>query len=165
MYDSWEVLSIPAGLPGTAATLSKMADLVRAAQLAPVTRSTALQLLERRRPRSTAAGCADLNRWVGHHMAWINEPNETLVRPEWMLEEIAAGRKPWGDCDDAAMLVSSLNMARGLPVRMRAVYDPENPEFAHVFGEVQADGYWLISDPSAPGVVPPFGWASMIVNV
>lgn len=161
MFNSWEVLDIPSGTPGTEATLQKMRELVAADQLEAIVRETALTLLNRWRPESTAAGVDYFRRWVRRHVALINEPIEMLHRPAWMLRAIQEGPPwPWGDCDDVTMLAAALYLAVGLPTRLTAVRPAGGTDFVHVFPEVFFENAWFVADPVSDRI-PPADWDTL----
>lgn len=140
-----------------------MAELTREAQLDPITRATAVNLIGRSRHPIDFA--ARVTRWVRRRMLLIDEPVEMLHRPEWVLGEMARARRVVGDCDDAAMLAGALVTALGIPVAYVATWDPETPEDGHViFAAADPDGQWFEFDPTSPARVPA-DWAREVVYV
>lgn len=164
MFNSWEVLQIPNGQAGIEATLEQMAMLVRDAQTDPITRTTALGLLNRSRSRTIAMGVRMAELFVRRTLQLINEPVELLQPPAWLLSQAAAGIPTWGDCDDAAMLVAALILAMGVPVRFHAVWPVDIGGDGHVFTEALDGRFWRRADPTTTLTVPP-GWASLVWDI
>jgi len=140
-----------------------MVALVQAAQLEPITRETVLGLLNRMAPSRTEQGVRYMAAWCRQNMRLINEPFEILQPPAWLLEEIASGRRPWGDCDDMTMLLSSLTVGAGLHTQIVAIRPPDDPEFRHVFPEVWLDGFWIPMDATSRRY-PPADWERLAVE-
>lgn len=141
-----------------------MAELVRAAQLEPITREMALSFLNSWRPRRTVDAVGRLRAWICRHMGLVNEPVEILHAPVWMLAEIQAGRRVWGDCDDAAMLVGTLGLALGLPARFVAIRPAGSADYVHVFTELFFDQAWRPVDTTSRRQ-PPADWERMILEI
>jgi len=165
VFDFWEVREIPEGPAGTLETLNAMAELVRGSLLDPITRETGLHLLTMWRPGDARLGVSRITRWVRQHMAYVNEPIETLHGPAWMLATIEAQGRVWGDCDDAAMLTATLGLSCGLAARLVAIRPPNTEDFVHVFSELgTVSDRWFVSDPTSRRP-PPRDWERMVVQI
>lgn len=73
------------------------------------------------------------------------EEHEVLRTVPWMVEHGFEG-----DCDDMAIMGSSLTKSIGFPSRLTAIkpYNPE--EFEHVFCEARIGSEWIPIDPTVP---------------
>lgn len=147
----YKVRTIGSGPSGTRQTLHVMAELTNAAQLEPITRHTALQILGLN--RTPAEFAESVRHWVRRHMTLVDEPVEMISRPEWMLAH-RGRRRLVGDCDDAAVLAGTLILALGIPVRYVAVGAPGEP-YSHVFPEAHVNGRWESYDPTSNYAAPP----------
>jgi len=148
---------------GTQKTLETMRDLTLASVEDPIVRTIALGIW------STSKG--DVLRYAGKVRAWIqqrvgfvHEYPEQLHRPEWMLREIASGRRVFGDCDDMSMLSAALLLALGNNVRFTAVKPKGTVEFIHVFTELWFKDTWYMLDCTADEI-PPGEWELLQVEV
>ncbi len=158
-----QTLQLPEGVAGTQQTLEAMRELTTAAQLDPIVRSIALQLWRRggERPYETASL---VRRFVRSRVGFVMEPVEMLHPPGWMLRQVAAGGRPYGDCDDMAMIAGALLVALGIPVRFTAVKPAGDDDYVHVFAEMFDRGTWYMVDPTA-SQVPPGTWDVLRVEV
>jgi transglutaminase-like putative cysteine protease len=156
-------LQLPEGVAGTQRTLEAMRELTAAAQLDPIVRSFALQLWRGagERPYETASL---VRRFIRSRVGFVLEPVEMLHRPEWMLRQVAAGGRPYGDCDDMAMIAGALLTALGIPVRFAAVKPAGDDDYIHVYAEMFDGGTWYVVDPTA-SQVPPGTWDVLRVEV
>jgi hypothetical protein len=83
--------------------------------------------------------------------SFVGEPDEMLMTPSRMMDELDARSMIFGDCDDVAMLIAALAISIGLQARFRAVFESEDGYFQHVFAEVKLpDERWIEIDPTAP---------------
>lgn len=140
-----------------------MAELTNAAQLDPVTRTLALQLWKGAGERAYAMGSL-VRRFVRSRVGFVLEPIEMLHPPDWMLHQIRIGQRPYGDCDDMAMIAAALLVAVGIPVRFAAVKPAGEEEFIHVFVEMFDKGRWYAVDPTA-NQIPPGEWDFLRLDV
>lgn len=107
---------------------------------------------------------ARVRQFIKARVGFVLEFPEQLHRPEWMLGEIAAGRRVYGDCDDMSMLSAALLMVLGIPVRFAAVKPAGDPDYMHVFTEMFFEGDWRMVDCTADQV-PPGLWDVLRVEV
>lgn len=91
--------------------------------------------------------------WTRRSVMLIDEPVEIIQRPEWMIAELADNRRVFGDCDDVAVLIATLYVAIGLPVRLVAIRGSGDVHFVHVFPEVFL-GQWWVADATVEGRIP-----------
>ncbi len=85
--------------------------------------------------------------FVVNHCRYVHDPVglELLKTPNVSLELIEVGSSPAIDCDDAAILIGSLNMSIGIPYALRAVSFDD--EYSHVYGLVYIkDKGWIPAD-------------------
>lgn len=136
---------IPGGLRGTEVTLRRMADLVHGAVWQ--TRQKALELVQG--SKDTRDFVAVVRNFVRLHVTVVDEPDEILHSPVYMLGQIERLGRAYGDCDDVAMLVAALLNGLGVPARFRAVNRTDGGSFAHVFTEWYDPGTgWVAEDPT-----------------
>ena len=142
----YEHYEIPCCRTGTIATLNLMAELVHTALRDPIVRQKTLELV------SGSTGPADLaqsvNRFIRLYVTIVDEPDELLHRPEWMIRRIEEKGRTFGDCDDAAMLSAALLAAAGIPVRFKAVGPQPDGSMEHVFTEWSGRSGWTAIDPT-----------------
>lgn len=95
-----------------------------------------------------------LFRWVRRNIRYTRDPVrvETLHTPRRMLLVRA------GDCDDMTILLGSMLMSTGHPVRLALVgFRPERPHaYSHIYPEVRVGRRWVAADATMPR---PLGWA------
>lgn len=147
---------IPEGDAGTRKTLSVMARMVNEYKKHPQIIKLARQIVRSCPVRRFDCEAEHLFRWVRDNMRWVRDVYgvETLATPIRVLE------MGGGDCDELSILLASLYMAIGFPVKFIAVAN--NPKykqsFSHVFVAVDltGDGDWVSADPSNPSAE--FGW-------
>ncbi len=115
-------------------------------------------------PRDAARNIAA---YVRNNVTLVDEPDELLVDPTLMLEEIETRGVTHGDCDDAAMLVAALLRSIGLPVRFKAVQATPDGSFGHVFTEYLLTdedwSRWVPLDTTIP-MIPIYGTGDYIVQ-
>jgi transglutaminase-like putative cysteine protease len=112
-----------------------MAALVRDAAHQPIVREAALPLVGGPWSTDTAQLLEAIDQFVRANMTLVDEPEELIQRPEWLVAQIRSRQPVYGDCDDATVLGLSLASALGVPCRIVAIRRAEDPEYSHVFGE------------------------------
>lgn len=151
---SLKVETIPGGRGGTAYTLSRMAELTRESFW--YARRKALEIVRGAADNRDFARAVDS--FIRLQMMIVDEPDELLHAPEFLLRQIESQGRTFGDCDDAAMVVASLMTGIGIPVRFKAVNPSGDGSFSHVFAEwYDAGAGWVALDPTIPHypVYPP----------
>lgn len=145
---------IPAGEPGTDATLRTIGRLVKAALRDPRIRHLALDILRQRNADSIQplSSIRAIYNWIKANIRYVLDPInvETVQAPEVTLELGA------GDCDDHAALLAALCMSVGIPVRF-VVLGSSPSTFEHIYPEAQANGKWVPADTASAlpfGIVP-----------
>ncbi len=100
-----------------------------------------------------------LFQWVQRNIRYTRDifRVELLHTPRRMLELRA------GDCDDMTILLGSMLLSTGHPVRLALTgFRPTRPHvYSHIYPEVQVDGRWIACDatmPHALGWAPPALW-------
>jgi len=147
---------IPGGYLGTAATISKMRDLVTQGKRDFRVRK-ALGRIVRGCPskdyhcyaKAIHAFCRDEIRYV------FDPQNVELVESPWSILESGIA-----DCDSICVLAAALYEQAGFPTRFVTIKaDGKKPDtFSHVFVEVKVPGKgWMGSDCTQPG--RDFGWS------
>jgi transglutaminase-like putative cysteine protease len=112
-----------------------MAELVREGAREPIVREMALPLVGGPWSSDTADLVGAIENFVRDTMTLVDEPEEFIQRPEWLLDEVRNRRQIYGDCDDATVLSLSLAATLGLPCRIVAIRPASALDYAHVFGE------------------------------
>lgn len=161
---TYNIFEIPEGPAGTEETLAAMADLVMLAQLEPITRSTAIRILNASMARDRLQYGKAVWRWVRRRVRLLDEPFELIQPPPFLLGQLQKKRTCDGDCDDATTLAAALIFAIGVPVRLVAVRPAGAADFIHVFCEMLAGGDWWAVDPTV--VQQPGGlWDRLVMEV
>ena len=128
-------IELPQGRQATIETMAIMAERVRWAASTEQVRDAAIDLIQ----GVYCSGPADYVRAVDAFCRrWImviDEPDEILICPLKMLDDIKAGRAA-GDCDDTSMIAAALLSAIGIQCRFKAISPSrEFGHFQHVFVE------------------------------
>lgn len=87
--------------------------------------------------------------WVKNNTRYLKDPHgtELLHSPLVILDQIEAGEKFSGDCDDSSVFVLSLLKSIGFPVALRIAAYKKNGNFQHVYGLVNIQGQWIPVEP------------------
>jgi transglutaminase-like putative cysteine protease len=149
------LMGLPDGIAGTRSTLFMMRDIIRVdAKTVPI-RQLAVSLTQGLKQKDWSAEVAALFYFVRDKIRYIRDirGTETLHNSAMILQNRA------GDCDDKAILLSSLLRAIGYSVRLVAVGFKSANSCEHVFIETRAGdtGSWVALDPTmnvAPGWSP-----------
>lgn len=89
--------------------------------------------------------------YLRKHFTYLPEEIETLVAPEYMLLNLENNGKVSGDCDDISTLQAAIYKALNIPVKFTAIRsERDNPNYDHVFVEVQVKGMWVPYDVTTP---------------
>jgi transglutaminase-like putative cysteine protease len=80
----------------------------------------------------------------------VNEPEELLITPERMIDDINAQGWTAGDCDDVALLSAVLLVILGFQVRFRATGIKSDGGYQHVYVEALLGGEWFPVDATIP---------------
>lgn len=149
------VLRVPRGRRGTLVTAGLVARLIREGARDFYVRQKAIEIFRSRGVRAKdrlGEACA-LFDWVRSHIRYTRDIYrvELLHTARRMLELRA------GDCDDMTILLGSMLMATGHPVRLALVgFRPDRPHaYSHIFPEVFVGGRWTPIDATMPH---PIGW-------
>lgn len=140
---------IPGGDAGAFATLAQMRQLVRKAQLDPLTREVATSIIRYESPRDGGGQARALREWLATHLQFTKDPRglELLQEPRAMLQVIVERYAVQGDCDDAAILGAALATAVGLPARFRVMaFGAPDAPYQHVVTDVLTPQGWLDFD-------------------
>jgi len=137
---------IPAGDPGTRATVGVMIQLITAASMHPDIRDMAYTIMRPDKLKPTTSIYA-LREWLRLVMPLVRDPitAEALTDPVAALYRIQLDGRAPGDCDDVAMLGAALALSVGFRTRLVVVgfkgtgpltaLDSLDP-FLHIWAEV-----------------------------
>lgn len=155
------VRHIPNGTAGIAATLNEMAKLARAGRRDPEIRKLAFKIIRHVPARDWDGELGALHSWVRDHIRYVHDPVDTLGASKTRgVEYLAIPRETIihcaGDCDEHAVVLSSLLGSIGHPSKFVAV-GLHGRDFSHVFVESPtAKGNWIPAETTEPVRL---GWA------
>jgi hypothetical protein len=147
---------VPKGRSGSLVTAGMIADLILAGAKDFRVRQHAIQVFRTAgvRPKDRLGEVQALFRWVQRHIRYTRDilRVETLHTARRMLQLRA------GDCDDMTILLGSMLLSTGHPVRLAlAGFGPHRPHsYSHIYPEVLVNGCWIPADATMPY---PLGWA------
>ena len=129
--------SIPSGVAGIRATLSKMRVLTRDAKKALSIRMKAVSLVSHLAQKDFKSEVRAIHAFVRDHIRYVKDVSgvELLHTPEKLLE---IGQ---GDCDDKSMLVAALLESIGHQTRFVAISNAPS-KFCHVYVETKIGQNW-----------------------
>ena len=88
-----------------------------------------------------------IDAFVRSHYRYRDEAEEIVRTPQFMVHDLDRIGYMEGDCDDVATLYAAFGRALGYPARLVAIrYNPQNPNFEHVFTEILDAGEWITFD-------------------
>jgi transglutaminase-like putative cysteine protease len=147
----------------TAGTLNVMRDIVRAYKTHPDIRQKATDLTRYLESKDWTGEVRALWEFVKNQVRYVRDIAgvETVYTPDVTLQQMS------GDCDDKAVLLSSLLQAIGHPVRLVAVgFQPG--DFSHVYPETLIGQTWVPLETTEPvnmGWSPPGVVSRMVKNI
>jgi transglutaminase-like putative cysteine protease len=147
---------VPSGPRGTLVTARLIADLIRSGAKDFYVRQKAIQIFRERGvpARDRFGEVRALFEWVHDNIRYTRDifRVELLHSARRMLELRA------GDCDDMTILLGSMLVSTGHPVRLvLAGFRPDRPHvYSHVYPEVHVGRRWIAIDASTDR---PIGWA------
>jgi|SRR6478609_4198055 len=156
---------IPKGRPGTMKTAAIIASMIRAGAKDFYVRQRAIGIFREANVPAKArrAEVEALFRWVQKNIRYTRDifRVELLHTPRRMLELRA------GDCDDMTILLGSMLLSTGHPVRLALTgFRADRPHhYSHIFPEAQVAGRWIPLDATMPhpsGWEPPSRWKRTI---
>jgi transglutaminase-like putative cysteine protease len=131
-------------------TVQMMAHLAGRGACDPRIRAMAASIAADAGVRDVRAQIAAFRWWLVTHFRFIPDPvlAETLHEPLVMFQAIDETGTFEGDCDDAAILASTLAASVAIRSRFCVLAFGEIEEFAHIYCELQdpATGEWLEMD-------------------
>lgn len=153
-----ERISIPDGVAGTAATVTRMQDLVAAGKRDFRIRELVGKLVRECSKKDYACyGQACFN-YCRDQIQYVYDPTGVeLLESPWRLPPEYGG-SGIADCDSICILLASMFEAMGFPARFVTIRaDKSRPdEFSHVFVETKIPGHgWMGADATMP---EEFGW-------
>ncbi len=130
--------SIPAGVAGIKATLSRMRLLTRDAKKTLPIRMKAVELVAALQQKDFAGEIRVIHSFVRDKIRYVKDVSgvELLHTPEKLLE---IGQ---GDCDDKSMLVAALLESIGHQTRFVAISNAPN-KYCHVYVETKYGNSWV----------------------
>lgn len=136
--DNVFLAELPSGQQGTLATLKIMKAVIKKAKRDFRFRKLALDIVTNVNGKNWLGEAAAIQKWVRDNIRYVKDIRgiETIATPENTLE--------WrqGDCDDHAILVSTLLESIGHPTRLMAVgFRPG--KFVHVYVETKIGSRWI----------------------
>lgn len=144
---SYHLSGLPPGKRGTEKTLRAMADFVRASTFQPTIVDHARQIASKGSPHDVRSQVTAIFNHVLHCLFYINDP----VNVEWIQD--AAHTTGFGDCDDAAVLISSYCACIGVVCEFVVCgFDPSDSSYEHVWTQAYIEptqfdkGGWLDLD-------------------
>jgi transglutaminase-like putative cysteine protease len=151
-------INLPLGKAATEETLRIMSEIVRYAATTERLRYAAIDMIRGlycSSPRDYVQAVAIFCR---QRVMLIHEPDEILIDPVKMLDDMEAGNAA-GDCDDISMIAAALLTAIGIECRFKAVFPAEAGHYQHVFVEYRfaSNQAWMPLDLTISGtpVYPP----------
>jgi len=147
---------VPGGPSGTLVTARLIAELIREGAKDFYVRQKAIQIFRERGvpPKDRFGEVLALFEWVHDNIRYTRDifRVELLHSARRMLELRA------GDCDDMTILLGSMLVSTGHPVRLvLAGFRRNRPHvYSHVYPEVNVNGRWIAIDASTDR---PIGWA------
>lgn len=147
---------VPRGTPGTLVTAGMIGRLIREGAKDFLVRQCAIEIYRRAgvRPKDRMGEVQALFDWVRRNIRYTRDifRVETLHSARRMLDLKA------GDCDDMTILLGSMLVATGHPVRLALVgFRPDRPHvYSHIYPEVNVRNRWIPIDAT---VNRPIGWA------
>lgn len=159
-----ELVAIPDGQAGIAATLAQMVRLTKEYRTNPVIRRLAESIVTAVPSKNWYTEAAAIQEWVRNNIRYTQDVYdvETLKTPLTLLMD------RYGDCDDMSMLAGTLLQTIGHPVRYVAVGTQEPGQFDHVYVETRIGSRWVALETTEQvglGWTPPQITARMIRNV
>lgn len=142
----------------TAATVTRMAKIVKANKASPEVIQTARRVIAHIPNKDWIGEAKAIQDFVRNTIRYTRDVHgvETLQTPEVTL------REKHGDCDDHAILVAALLASTGHPARLRAIKVKGKPHFCHVFAETRIANRWYPVETTEPWS---FGEVSPVVDM
>lgn len=151
-----QVVRVPHGDRGTLATARIIGRMICEGAKDFYVRQKAIDIFRacKVRPKDRWGEVRSLFDWVKRNIRYTRDifRVELLHTPRRMLELRA------GDCDDMSILLGSMLLSTGHPVRLILVgFRPDKPHmYSHIYPEVNLCGRWIPIDAT---VSRPMGWA------
>ncbi len=119
-------------------TVYKMMDVIKQSSKNLRVRNKAAEIVAGVRTKDQWAEVDAIYWWVKNNTRYLKDPHgtELIISPVTALDQISAGIKFSGDCDDLAILVLSLLKSIGYPVALRIAAYKKGEAFQHVYGVV-----------------------------
>lgn len=154
------------GFRGPTDTLAKMVEVAQGprGEQSLFVRSVVEQVMGRLQPKDYLGEILAINNWVAEKVVYLNDPMhlELVKDPQRLCEEIFERGQARGDCDDIAVLMSTMALLVGRHAQFVVVGFGESGSYSHVFSRIQdpRSGKWIVCDPVAGSDV-----ASMLKRV
>jgi hypothetical protein len=140
------------GKAGALQTLTEMKRLIIEAIHSQFPRQAAIELIQSSFVPYPEIFVSALRIWIEKYVTIIDEFEELLISPIYMIQKIMVSGQAFGDCDDVAMLSASILASIGARVRLLAVFPQEDGSFAHVITQYsfERDSEWKDFDGTIP---------------
>src|SRR6266478_9773411 len=151
-----QLLRVPSGTRGTLVTARLISQLIRSGAKDFYVRQRAIDIFRNGgvQPKDRFGEVCALFNWVRKNIRYTRDifRVELLHSARRMLELRA------GDVDDMSILLGSMLVSTGHPVRLVLVgFRPDKPHlYSHIYPEVNVRGRWIPIDATMPR---PIGWA------
>jgi Transglutaminase-like superfamily len=155
-----KILRVPRGTEGTLTTARIIGMMIREGAKDFYVRQKAIEIFRAYnvKPKNRMGEVCALFDFVKRNIRYTRDifRVELLHSPRRMLELRA------GDCDDMTILLGSMLLSTGHPVRLvLAGFRPNRPHaYSHIYPEVNVRGRWIALDAT---VDKPIGWAPPVL--
>jgi hypothetical protein len=142
----------------TSNTVNKMIDTIKVSSKNLRVRNKAAEIVSGLRAKDQWNEVDTVYWWVKNNTRYLKDPHgtELLHSPLVVLDQIDAGYKFQGDCDDLSVFVLSLLKSIGYPVALRIAAYKKDGNFQHVYGLVSIYGQWIPIEPIEKSAM--LGW-------
>jgi hypothetical protein len=115
----------------------------------PQLRAFSISLLTSVKNNDVRRNAVTLTEWVKEHVIYMADPDgaELLQSPFYMLAEIQKRGNVMGDCDDHVLLLGSMLVSIGIPVKVSGVRINNGSWFNHVIVTAKIFNDWIDIDP------------------
>lgn len=147
-------------------TVNRMRGIIQVSSANPLVRDWAKRILGDVPVNAALDEATAIHDFVRDNIRYTRDPKgiEFVQTPPVLLagiEEYLSGKsqsRPIGDCDDMTTLSLSLLKSVGFETVIKTVSFHPSGKFSHVYGMVNVDGEWMITDSVRPD--REIGWES-----
>ena len=143
------VVPLSSSMPDGFSIVAVLQSLVDQYGRTPGIRSVAIGLLQSLGNHDVESHVNALTQWVMDKVIYTADPDgaELFIAPNLMINDIVRQGYTRGDCDDHVMLLGSLLVSIGVPVRVNGVKINEADYYNHVMLSAMVNGHWQDIDP------------------